>query len=456
MHDLCSAADVCSRFESNAQSVFKRKFAVFDLNELTVERDIESQIDWTRWDDLDDLVYDDDDDNFLSMESVKRLFRHFGPLIQTMHLDNNDFDDEQRDEILELIATYCAHEDSMLYKLAMHDITIGSHLMPPLKSIFDRLKSLDVTGGSFYAGSELTELTLEDVDLSDDLMEPFRQMLTKLQKCSLFDVRDSAGVFASITTCITQLKSLILVDSTEAWLLEEYTFCAISLLSELEELHLDVHIVSGSINMLAKLKHLKVFSCRCDGVQIDELLNAFAEQNVPIEDLHLSNFTLDTKIASNMAKLTKLKKLRLSNGEAESGQLLRAVKGMLHLGTIHLDDFKDVLIDEIKSVIEHAVELNELRLEYQQNDKQFNCATKDFNAIGRFVAARVNGVKLTLYVSGSECKLAVPANILETNSRWLEVKVFDSYVGVGDPNIIDYYDDSEQSESSESETSESE
>lgn len=310
--DLCSVADVCSVFQSNAEFTFKRKFSDLDFNEFIDENNIDIRCEW-----------DAEHDNLLQMDSVERLFRHFGVYIQTIHLDTNDFNEYEQDRIMELMIAHCAHKDSKLDKLVMYGITISSHLMPRLQSLFDRLKYLDITGGSFCFGSELTELILDDVDLDCS----FVRTLKKLQTISVTDVRESyIGLFDDFLALNTQLKSLTRTDSKghtsrlrfqnemvyirlfECFERNEIKtdFSLIGSLSELQELRLHSEMKAlhedKDLNNLSRLQHLKVFSCNCSGLLITELLNNFAERNVPIEELDLRNFRLDFNIAPNLAK----------------------------------------------------------------------------------------------------------------------------------------------------------
>lgn len=163
--DLCNVADVGGRFQWNAVSVFKRKYSTTDLNDLIDDSDADSRLDW------------DNHDSLLPMKSVDLLFRCFGEHIKTLYLDKEDFDDNQQDRILELMITFCTNKNAKLDKLVMHGVAIRSDLMSRLQPLFDRLKLLDVTDGSYYIGSELTEVILEDVDFDYSFVHSFYKPL---------------------------------------------------------------------------------------------------------------------------------------------------------------------------------------------------------------------------------------------------------------------------------------
>lgn len=178
-------ADVCCTFESNASSVFRRNFAKLDLAEILDESECDSfaMCDNDESCDLEnsELTYIER----LPMNLVAKLFRHFGMYIRTIDL-SGEYDDDQKHEIFQLIATYCDHEDAELNKLIMNDISISTNVAPRLQRVFDRLTSLDITDGPFRIGSELTELILENVTLDRFI----NRKLDKLQSLSLIGVKE--------------------------------------------------------------------------------------------------------------------------------------------------------------------------------------------------------------------------------------------------------------------------
>lgn len=445
LRDLCNVTGVCSVFKLNALSVFKRFFADVDLSELIDENAIDSRLDC------------EDDENVGQLspptETIERLFRDFGAHIQSLCLNGSDFNENQKDQILELMITNCAQKDSKLTKLVLQFVTIGADLMPRFHSLFDRLNSLEAMDASFYFGSELTELILEDIYLDCNSV----RRLKKLQSASFIDVCNVDGAFHKFVTLNSHLKSLSITGSKK-WSYSDFLLTEIGTFSVLEELKLKIFhsnfygTVQEDLSNLARLKHLKVFSFNCVGLPITKLLNDLAEQT-EIEELDLREFTLSHDVVLALAKFTKLRKLRLSDGgQVENGKISDAVKGMTHLEKLYLSNFGHITIDDIKKTIMNATELNELQLDCQLHS--FTVDTTNFNLICRF-AKRSNGIKLKLNISGVYCKFDVPQYIVEENKSWLEVNVM-TFKKVEPMNVIDYYDFSSEESSDSSDSNESE
>lgn len=372
-------AEVCKVFHSNAVSVFSRLFKDLKLNLLNETMDdTEDNVHWQRWlqRDLEEESQDEWEDiyewkgHFLH-PLIEKQFRNFGAHIQSIRLDCEDSNYKPRNEILELIATYCGTKDgSSLVKLVMHYTNIPYILRERLQPVFDRLQYLDITGGSFNFDfykfdselPELTELILEDVDLSKRFVRNFK----KLKTISFADV-SFLGSFDSFLDLNPQIKSLTIRDSDgqNTWLNTRSLSVIVYSLLELEELKLETTLLSLDVqkvpNDLPRLQHLRVFSCDCLQPSIANLLNYFVEQTVPLEELNLTNLMLDDNIATALSKLSRMKKLRFDGGEIVSGELLNVVvKGMPQLHKIHLVDFSNVVVEDFNKAFWHAEKLNEL------------------------------------------------------------------------------------------------
>lgn len=447
--DLCSVAEVCTMFQSCAVNVFASNFSNFDVNILM-------ETDHNR-DEYYEHIFDDseeeDDENF-PMESVEKVFRNFGSYIRSIHLDQEDFNESQGDQILKFMAQCCSNKNAELDKLALHDVTISSNLVESLQPLFARLKFLDISGGTydyrnaslFSICSQLTELVLEEVNFGNC----FKQKYENLERISLVDIRETyAGAFNDFARMNPQLKSLTITDtdvpSTE---LSSHFYSVISSLSELEELKLHTNKkilyndVVKDLNHLAQLKNLKLFSFNCLWLPVGQLFNNFAEHNVPIEDLDLRNLSLASNIATGLSKLTQMKNIRFYDCETKPGQLPIAVEGMLHLEKLHLCNFEHVTVEDVKGVVQNARALKELKL-FHQND--IVIGEKDFNEIGQLIKNRENNNMLNIDIVGSGCKLYVPAHIIEQYSLWLNVKVI-AYKESFDIDIVEYYNDSDEDE----------
>lgn len=380
LSDLCNVADVCRVFEKNALSVFKRRHSDLDLDELLGASDRGNEYDSEYGTDNEDESVNDaryklrrEPLRLLEMKTVEKLFLHFGAYIQTFDLDVED--EDQRHKILEMLATYCAHEDIELNKLKMTDVTIGPDYIPRIQTLFDRVKVLDVTGGAFstvYIGAELTELILEDIHLPEDVAWKFE----KLQTLSLIDVQESnSGAIESLLHSNPQVKRLIITSRT--W---NFWWNVLRMSSELEELELDVSLEPGELDdydYLARLQHLRVFKFNCMDSSMTKVLKRFVQYHLPIEELSFSNFTLEFNAC--LTGLSKLKKLSLSHGGWYGMvQLSNVIKGLPNLEKLYLIGFGCVTIDEIKATIENAPKLNEFIVNFYDIYKEFKLCPIDY------------------------------------------------------------------------------
>lgn len=215
-------------------------------------------------------------------------------------------------------------------------------------------------------------------------------------------------------------------------------------LAELK-LNLSMEVQPKELNKLAHLQQLKVFSFNCMWVQLAELLESFVEQNVALEELDLRHITLDQNVAENLAKFSRMKKLRLFDGQVKNGVLPNALKGMLQLEKLYLSGIECVRMNDIKGIVKNAPVLNELHLDqnsyrmgWEEEVEDFIINRSDFNEICQCIKERSEGIKLNLNVSGIRCKLDVPQNIIEISKCWLEVRII-TYKDVEPIDIIDYY-----------------
>lgn len=444
--DLCTVAEVCKKFKSNAVNAFSKLYSDFDVNMLIDE----SRDDSDTNSDLDLEDDEQDSENDLPMDLVENIFRNFGIHIKGLHIDQEDFDQNQTEQILELIVTFCSHDNAKLSKLVMNDITIYSHFIERLQPIFGRLNSLDITGGLydrrhaslFSTCSQLTELMLEHVYMAGCFIQKFE----KLQTISLAYICDNYVIYGvplqSFVRMNPQLKSFTITDSCRV---KSNIYDIIGSLPELEELklHMKTKIennkLEDDLNHLARLENLKFFSFNCLNLPIGKLLNSFAEKKIPLEDLDLSNLTLDLNIAASLSKLSQIRNLRFSDGEAVSGQLAQAVKRMIYLEKLYLCNFGQVTVDDIKEIIKNARELNDIQL---YNQDGITIDSKSFNEISQLVETRGNNIKLNMHIIGDRCMFDVLEEDIERSRPWLEIQ-FRTFKYTKDFDVVDYYHDSE-------------
>lgn len=446
LSDLCSVADVCQRFASIAVTVFKRHHVALDLNDILDDfYRLDDSYALDRWESMTSLNSLDID--LASrvppepMETVERLFRRFGIYIQQICIRLYNDDEEQKNEIFQLMSTYCLQKDAKLNRLILYDTTISEETCKRFQPLFDHLSSLDVTGGtvSFDIGTELTELKLEDVFLKGIATTK----LNKLQELSLVDIKGNCfgrrGPCQMSTLLLPHLKRLTIIGECFHMFNDNLILCAgVTQLLELEELKLDVEFDPRNmenVRNLARLRHLKVFDLNCRWYSITELLKNFVEQKVPIEELHLRKFLIESTSATYISKLNTIKKLCLSDGGwnfgPETTRLANMVKGMPLLEKLYLCDFGSITMTALTTTIANTPKLSELHLDFGPPlDENFIIHEEEFIEICEIIAKRLVYTQLNMIISGNESKLAVRDDIIKTNRVWLDVQIISNGIHI--------------------------
>lgn len=172
------------------------------------------------------------------------------------------------------------------------------------------------------------------------------------------------------------------------------------------------------------MKHLKVLRLNCHLLPAKIPLDVLAKENVPIEELELTDFTFDSNIADNLMKLGHVKQLKFSYGNMAASQLVRAAKAMPHLNALILHKFGRLGVIDIKKLVEVATELKKVELTGQ---REIKIDENDFNSILNSVKNRENKNKLKLQILGSQCYLDVKEDTIEENIKWLKVGIYSDY-----------------------------
>lgn len=316
--DLCSVADVCSRFRRNAKACVKysnKKYLCL----------------------TDDIKGDGDTmDQF--MRKASKILRHFGASFATidgnkMCRKHNRWSDESkvicRQRIMELIVKYCS---GTLTGLAFSGIDLTDEMLRLIRPMLGRLQKLglfEVTIGESFVNMlplwspELRVLTLllrdnrnATAETSAMRFDGLHQPFKKLQKISLY----FAGTLKSVDIeemlkANPQLKEIELGRCRN--LDNQVVRSIVNCTPDIETLNLDPKFLEqGDASHFGLLRNLKIltFGFSDPPSDLEHIVSAIREigqANIPLKKLRLYNTYCDLYADQFVEELSKLKTLEM-------------------------------------------------------------------------------------------------------------------------------------------------
>ncbi len=299
--DLCSIAETCKRFKEISGRIIPKTLVVREHP----SSDVHDSAVKSRNDEYEPLMPNE----------VERIFNNFGSILSGIHVDCNM---KMNSVLLELIAKHCRSTNN-LKCLSISNVKIGKILEIELKSIFKRLRQLELDGVSgscdmtlFPAMSSLLELSVDGCDADAILTNNF----PKLERftCGMFNGTGNKFTLSEIVT----LEDFISRHSTLKTLsVSVLRHCSngqiVQAISNschgLEELtlRLVVTVTSAWLQPLHTLKSLKFLTLT--GVDFDEF--EFITRLPELRELTLNLCRLPDDVSKQFVASTKLTKLTL-------------------------------------------------------------------------------------------------------------------------------------------------
>lgn len=459
LSDLSVVAEVCTRFKTIAKQVFAKKFAHFDSSKGCYNG--------TETNSSENVGNSSKE---FSVTMMKRVFRNFGCIMQSLYVNNQFNDTKYNDLIVKLMTMYCSGKDTMLTKLTLDDFemdNLSASTLQKMKLIFKRLTFLGISYGSHHKDlsqllsdcSELTEFILMEVPCFDDFLKYKCEKLVTVRLRGV--VKDKTIELLARTN--SQIKILV-IDNIRVGITAQIFSVVGNMLPALEKLAILHGITMNTseknakkkIRHLASLKHLNNLTLYSYGLPVADIIDALNKGEVPIQNLIMSSFELDSKAADSISKMTELELLQLNKVRVNSDQLVKIVKNAPVLESLYLIKSGQITLADIKAIAKISNKLTKLAV---VNTKKYVFGEDDYKEIAGFVENRGNRTKLN--ISGlTSYRLKASNGLVEANLNWLEIrglwpKGFEMFNGNDesfDSTETDA-DDEEEDEDSESEFS---
>ncbi|XP_031632529.1 uncharacterized protein LOC116346545 [Contarinia nasturtii] len=196
----------------------------------------------------------------------------------------------------------------------------------------------------------------------------------------------------------------------------------------LKTLHLNGSFVSSGHKLVFSNQHLDLLKLDFSGTEheaVERFVAAIAENPISIDQLEISDFHLNSKLADSLAKLHEISSLEITDCDLESGALAKSVNGMFKLGTLYAEGF-----------CLHSSEMKEIVIN-SKNLSFFRCYTYNRQHVRKNVyLAMVAAIKsrssefptkLDIHVIDEKIELHVPDKIIDQNRMWLEYHLEEVY-----------------------------
>lgn len=401
LEDFSSASEVCKRFQQNAVIYYsesgEKRIAITAYQHANLPS------------------------GTVSFGRAHGFLKIFGRFLESIYLisirdeeylldENYTVDQKPINVVLNSIADFCGNT---LTKLTAHAGCIDLNTSSP----FTALEKLDLASGIVYDVAPFPEAKVLEVRsckiLRDDV---FGRTFPKLEKavfCSIKGLTDDA--FISFQTCNPQLQKLWLlcldpnVGITSAIVrdielrtpnLTDFTLICNRDESLMNNLGADILHLSG----LKQLRNLRV-ECNSAPFSAKLLIEAFAENDVPIEDLQIHGANPD--YVESLSQLQQLKRLNILNvPEDMVAKCVRNSHGLQELiieGDVTIDGVIQILKQRRLKLNKLYVTANGMKIDQENYDKVLA------------LAKNACMVSIICY-DGS---LDVKRDVLMLNSQWL-------------------------------------
>lgn len=418
--DLCSVADVCTKFRKNAKISYANQFK-YGTPEI------------------DDVV------------RFESLARNFGPMIQSLSfncwLHPNVNTECRKNAMLSILVKYFSGPDSRLHSLSLTRLDIDSRWHPLLAPIFSKLGYLRLDQSRI---SEMLCICSELVmlDLSYDVGQftandaQTIRALDNLERLILWETKEWRDILFRQLNFGERVLALNIQDSEKDQ--DHQTICDIfAKFPHLEQLHLAPHLRfdctrpeerNAMINTFKRMINLTTLtlndinSIRMASPQqffgLSGFLNLLAEAHVPLQWLTFGH-NVNYSELNSISRFATMEFLAINGLVLAPIQLIAMIKRLHRLKELRLYRQKkpmDWQKEDIKEIVQHGKTLDLLYFgDWQQELIIFE---NDFDEILSFIMRRVPISKLTIIVrSNQNMRLAVSADKIAMLSTLLEFKM---------------------------------
>lgn len=411
--DLITVANVCSNFRWNAQHVFSLRYAqkyfcfCIDEAEFLTQRPHPTQL---------HLLYS--------------TLRNFGPLINSLQIELNFGypDSGISQKIMKLIVQHCSETLNEMRLLA---ITFNANVIPVLRPLLKRLKSLDFfcchfdtesnASKIFFLCSQLKTLSITNITNTSrlSLNLPIRFANPTLKSFKI----EHCGKFTNKTIKKFLKKNPQLEKLEMEWcrgIPSRIFKSVVQYTPRIEKLTLANNDDDGafveSANHLKELTALKWLEIDCHYEPFAPVIDHLAEANVPLECLRLLAFVEDQELFEGISKFKHLKTLKLFYGRNMNiSDVLGMVRRLSNLCDLRVNDVA-VTANDYLEVVRSATKLQHLQLELIH---KVTLDVELYTKMLEVVATRKE--KSRLKIGFMRSSVTVPQETLVANLHLLEV-----------------------------------
>lgn len=413
IENLCQMANVCKRFRAIAEQVFREHYKQkFVFKGYSCKNSV-----------------------------FRRVLCKFGHLMKTIDASDAHFDGNEGVDV-NAIVKYCLNN---LEKLILQGTTINCDVIKPLVS---RLKYLDLSMCKFTGnkndmftncpklevfGFEADFSYPDPLDLNIDRSIDFVVKKFPKLECLAFDCSYIGfAVFFSLLKLNPQVKQLDITALPE----DMYIEAVVNFAKNVECLSIrpgqmaslpEISTKNGFLQLrkLKKLRNLHlVAGDEIYGVLVGPLMDAFAKEKVPINQLELFDFLIGSKDIKNILKLKTIEILCLSNIEqASDADLVPLTDQLPSLKNLQLYFGQKVKItlNGLTKMIKDGKQLDYLAMVGVQNLK---IDKRAFENLLKVVQSRDIDKKLEIYIAGNKktTSFNVPENIQRAGDKNLKIE----------------------------------
>lgn len=428
--DLTRVAEVCTHFNQQAINTFESKYKHLDLQFGS---------------------------NFTGRpEALQSMFTNFGSSIQSLSVEA--WASESESFIIDMIKRNCAKTLKDLKLRAFYFEGNFTDLQP----IFVKLEKMHLEDCTCYVPNfldgctEMQVLRLEDCTFNNE------------DRCieKIFPKLEAAHFISNVGIGDQQLESFICLNPTLVKLTiinncnldtaQALRFIGQNM-TNLHELEFDEKIDNlasfhSDAQNLNQLTSLRVLRLNFNGQSIEPLMNALSVNEIPIEDLKVSNARVGAIAVDGLCQLTQIKKLELCEVSGLTEELfVELAKGLPQLQELHAIENYELTTIGLKKMVRHANRLTFLKLE---SIPEVTIDIDDYKMMLKTVQDRPEKIKLLIDLTGDGEMVNVPEAVLAENRSifFIDEKVIeheneaisgdsnDSF-GVDDDSWADEYDE---------------
>lgn len=430
--DLCNTAETCASLYNLAKYYFRLKYRHFHIASLM-------------------------ENDRISIKSIEQLFRLFGDQIHSLTMPSEHVIDGYGGNIsnrmLKLVDRYCRH--------IVKDLKIDSITMIEEMPFLSSLETLTVEAGlindmffynlTAYPMNNLKVLRLHSIYCNWDVFAQY--IFPNLEEIDFYDIAINTYDLHEFLAAHGSMKRISIVGCIDVWSL---AFTMICRCQHLEALTFQKNrqtrneaVYQRNLMRLLSLEQLKVLILDCNRMSASQLIDGYANINVPIDHLELSNGEFDLVIASAIAKLTSIKVLKFCEMSGLNGLYVLMLVGHLkNIEEIQIQAQANFFENQIKDIVDRAIHLKCLKIDAR------NCTIgiETYGKMLNIIKKRVDKTPLEITIYGNEEQLTIPDATLDAaNKQWLSVKKLNRNHHYLFPNIEFQFGDEDEFGSDEEE-----